>query len=137
MHGGLYLLLALTGSGALQQAADYTLGSAHWSGENPAAVWAGLAVAGLCYLLAVRDRSGSGSASVQVFRLAVAAAVAWLVAGASAGALTAGYHAAFGPTAGAAQAIPTVPRCEPAFWPVSRWLSPGPARGGAGWNSRA
>jgi hypothetical protein len=99
VHGGLYLLLALTGSGALKQSADYILGSAHWSRDNPAAVLAGLVVAALCYLLAVRDRNGSGPASVQVFRLAVAGTLAWLLAGASAGALTAGYHAAFGATA--------------------------------------
>ncbi len=100
VHGGLYLLLALTASGALKRAADYTLGSAHWSSANPGAVCAGLAVAALCYLLAVRGRGASGSASVQVFRLAVAATLAWLLAGASAGALTAGYHAVFGTAAG-------------------------------------
>jgi hypothetical protein len=100
VHGGLYLLLALTGYGALKQAAEYILGSAHWSGESPAAVWAGLVVAALCYLLAARDRSTSGSASVQVFRLAVAATLAWLLAGASAGTLTAAYHAVFGAAAG-------------------------------------
>jgi hypothetical protein len=96
VHGGLYLLLALAGSGALKQATAFTLGSAHWSGENPAPVWAGLVVAALCYLLAARDRCAAQSAGAKVFRLAVAATFAWLLAGASAGGLTAGYHAAFG-----------------------------------------
>jgi hypothetical protein len=54
----------------------------------------------LCYALAVRDREGGGSAGKQVFRLAVAATLGWLLAGASAGALIAGYHAAFGAIAG-------------------------------------
>jgi hypothetical protein len=90
----------LGGSGALKLAAAYTLGSAHWPGANPLPVWAGLAVAAACYLLAVRDGSSGGGFSIQVFRLAVAATLAWLLAAASAGALTAGYHAAFGAAAG-------------------------------------
>jgi hypothetical protein len=99
VHGGIYLLLALAGTGALKQATAFTLGSAHWSGENQAPVWIGLLAAALCYVLAVRDRSAGESASVQLFRLAVAGTLAWLAAGAAAGALTAGYHAAFGPAA--------------------------------------
>jgi len=99
VHGGIYLLLALAGTGAFRQAAAFLLGSAHWSGENLAAVWAGLLVAGLCYVLAVRDRGAGKSAGLEVFRLAVAATLAWLLAGAAAGALTAGYHAAFGAAA--------------------------------------
>ena len=55
-----------------------------------------MVVAALCYLLAARDRCAAQSAGAKVFRLAVAATFAWLLAGASAGALTAGYHEAFG-----------------------------------------
>lgn len=96
VHGGIYLLLALAGTGALKQATAFILGTAHWSDESQAAVWAGLLAAALCYVLTVRDRDTGESASIQVFRLAVAGTFAWLLAGASAGALTAGYHAAFG-----------------------------------------
>jgi hypothetical protein len=96
IHGGIYLLLALAGTGALKRATALVLGSSHWSGESQTAVWTGLLAATLCYLLAVRDRDAGESASVQVFRLAVAATFVWLLAGASAGALTAGYHATFG-----------------------------------------
>jgi hypothetical protein len=52
--------------------------------------------AGLCYLFVARARGGGGSASIQVFRLAIAGTFAWLLAGASAAALTASYHAASG-----------------------------------------
>jgi hypothetical protein len=100
VHGGIYLLLALAGTGALNEATAVTLGSAHRSADLSAAVWGGLLVAALCYALAVRDREGGGSAGRQVFRLAVAATLGWLLAGALAGALTAGYHATFGAIAG-------------------------------------
>ena len=96
VHGGIYLLLALGGTGALKQATAFVLGTAHWSGGSEAAVWAGLVTAALCYLLAARARDAGGSLSIQVFRLAVAGTFVWLLAGASAGALTAAYHAMFG-----------------------------------------
>jgi hypothetical protein len=99
VHGGIYLLLALAGTGALQQATAFVLGTAHWSAEGQAAVWSGLVTAALCYLLVARARDASGSTSLQVFRLAVAGTLVWLLAGASAGALTAAYHAAFGTSA--------------------------------------
>jgi hypothetical protein len=96
VHGGIYLLLALAGTGALKQATAFILGTAHWSDESPAAVCAGLLAAALCYLLAVHHRDAADSASLQLFRLAVAGTFAWLLAAASAGLLSAAYHAAFG-----------------------------------------
>ena len=96
VHGGIYLLLALAGTGALKQATAMVLGSAHWSSESPAAIGAGLVTAALCYLLAARDRGAGGSAGIQIFRLAVAGTFVWLLAAAASGALTAGYHATFG-----------------------------------------
>jgi hypothetical protein len=95
VHGGIYLLLALAGSGALREATALTLGAAHFSDGNTAPVWAGLLAAALCYLLAAGGRRGE-SPSLQVFRLAVAGTFAWLAAGAAAGALTSGYHAVLG-----------------------------------------
>jgi hypothetical protein len=53
VHGGLYLLLALTTSGALVQAAKFLLGEGTWPGENDVAIGAGALAAGLCYALAV------------------------------------------------------------------------------------
>jgi hypothetical protein len=100
VHGGIYLGLALVASGALHRAAAFSLGSAHWASENPMAVWAGLIVAAVCYLLAASGRGTGQSASSQVFRLAIAGVFAWLAAGALASALTAGCHSAFGATAG-------------------------------------
>jgi hypothetical protein len=98
VHGGLYLVLALAASGALHRAAGLSLGSAHGSSESPAAVWAGLGLAGICYLLALSGPDQS--ASLQVYRLAVAGIFAWLLAGALASALTAACHSAFGAAAG-------------------------------------
>jgi hypothetical protein len=98
VHGGLYLVLALAASGALHRSAEFSLGSAHWSSETTGALWTGLVVAGICYLLAV---SGPGqAASLQIHRLVVAGIFAWLLAGALASALTAGCHSAFGAAGG-------------------------------------
>ena len=94
VHGGIYLLLALAGTGALKHSTAFVLGTAHWPAESQAAVWAGLATAALCYLLAIRGPNAP--ANIQVFRLAVAGTLVWLLAGASAGALTSAYHAVFG-----------------------------------------
>jgi hypothetical protein len=95
-HGGIYLLLGLAGSGALSKAAGFILGSAHWTGDSPGALWAGLLAAALAYLLLVRGRGVREPAGAQAFRLAVAGTLAWLLAGTLAGAATSGYHAAFG-----------------------------------------
>ena len=99
VHGGLYLLLALVTSGALAQAAGFLLGEGTWPGENDVAIGAGALAAGLCYALAVHYGRGRGEWGSQVFRLAVAGTFAWLLAGISAGLLTAAYHAVFGQAA--------------------------------------
>jgi hypothetical protein len=99
VHGGLYLLLALTTSGALVQAAKFLLGEGTWPGENDVAIGAGALAAGLCYALAVHYGRGRGEWGFQAFRLAAAGTFAWLLAGISAGLLTAVYHGAFGEAA--------------------------------------
>jgi hypothetical protein len=76
VHGGIYLLVGLTASGALQAAADFVLGSAAWPGENQVALWTGFAAAAACYWLAGRW---------QLVRLVVAGAVVSLAAGLLAG----------------------------------------------------
>ena len=104
IHGGVYLLLALTFSGALEQAGDFLLGAtAAWPGEKPAAIGAGALAAAFCYLMAARHRRAErGPWSLQAFRLVVAGALVWLAAGIAAGALTTAYHALYG--AGASHA---------------------------------
>ena len=88
LHGGIYLLLALAGSGALQQAGEALLGN----GGMAPVVLATAPVAALCVWFARRS-------DAFVFRVALAAAVAWLAAGIAAGGLTAGYHALLGAAA--------------------------------------
>jgi hypothetical protein len=103
VHGAVYLLLALAGSGALHQAGHFLLGEATWTGENPAATGVGALAAAVCYLLAIRHAGAErGTWSLQAFRLVVAGALVWLIAGIAAGALTTAYHALFG--AGASHA---------------------------------
>jgi hypothetical protein len=103
VHGVIYLSLALTASGAVQEAASQLLGSALWPGQRQAALWTGLAVAAVACLLAAHYGSGDHpSWNTRVFRLAVSAGFLWLVAGVAAGILTGAYHAAFG--AGASHA---------------------------------
>jgi hypothetical protein len=87
VHGGVFLLLALVSSGALQQAGAFLLGTATWPGENPAAIAAGAMAAAFCYLLAPRH--------AQALRLVVAAALVWLAAGIAAGMLTAAVSHAY------------------------------------------
>ena len=96
VHGGIYLLLALAGSGAFQHATAMVLGAAQWPDERQAALWAGLAAAAVCYLLAARDVRGLSAWNSQTFRLVVAGTLVWMVAGAAAGVLTSAYHAGFG-----------------------------------------
>ncbi len=88
LHGGVYLLLALAGSGALREAAQSLL---EGEGLRPELV-AAAALAAICCLLTRRSASAT-------FRLAVFAALLWLLAGVSAAALTVAYHAIFGPQA--------------------------------------
>src|SRR5271157_4771231 len=96
VHGAVYLLLALVSSGALQQAGDFLLGTATWPGKQPAAIAAGALASAFCYLLAARHpRAERGTRSVQAFRLVVAGALVWLLAGIAAGGLTAGVSQAY------------------------------------------
>jgi len=96
VHGGIYLLLALTGSGALQHATALVLGAAQWPDEKQVALWAGLAAAAMCYLLAARDARSLSAWNSQTLRLVVAGTLVWMAAGAAAGVLTTAYHAEFG-----------------------------------------
>jgi hypothetical protein len=103
IHGGVYLLLALAYSGALDQAGHFLLGEATWSGENLTAIGAGALAAAVCYLLAIRHAGAErGTWSLQAFRVVVAGALLWVLAGIAAGGLTTAYHAVFG--AGASHA---------------------------------
>jgi hypothetical protein len=92
IHGGLYLLLALGVSGALQQSAELLLGSRAWSGGEPWALAVGATTAGICYLF----RAHNGEWAGHSLRMAKAASVLLLSAGILAGLLTFGYHAIFG-----------------------------------------
>jgi len=97
-HGCIYLALALATSGALSRAGAFLLGAEVHSGAQPG-LWCGAALAGLCYLLATRVAAASNGRAVRSIRIAMAGMLAWLAAGSVAGALTAGYHAAFGQAA--------------------------------------
>jgi hypothetical protein len=96
MHGGVYLLLALMLSGALSQSTRLLLGTVLWPGSVPPALWMGAAVAGASYLLAVRSsRSIGGGWNFHAFRVAMAAALVWLVLGLAAGGLVGIYRGLF------------------------------------------
>ena len=101
VHGGIYLLLALLLSGALHQAATNLLGTGFGLESIPPALWAGAAVAGVGYLLAVWSaRSVDGGWNFHAFRVGMAAVVVWLVLGLCAGSLTGLYHGVFSLAAG-------------------------------------
>jgi hypothetical protein len=101
IHGGVYLLLALLFSGALQQSARLLLGTDLWPDSIPFALWAGAALAGASYWLARRfSRSMQEGWTLRAFRVAMAAALVWLVAGVAAGSLTSAYHGLFAVAAG-------------------------------------
>jgi hypothetical protein len=100
IHGGIYLVLALALSGALQQAAGFLLGADLWPGSAPTALWTGVAVAGASYLLAVWFTPSLGGWNFRALRLAVAAVLVWVLLGLSAGGLTGIYHGLFGGAAG-------------------------------------
>jgi len=94
VHGVIYLLLGLVVSGVLEQAAEFLLGNVSPAGAGQVAVWAAIVPAAVCYRLG--SRSAVGSLPV---RLALAGTLGWLVAGLTAGVLTAGYHGLFGESA--------------------------------------
>ncbi|MGO9259578.1 MAG: hypothetical protein ACLQU1_25185 [Bryobacteraceae bacterium] len=101
VHGGIYLLLALASSGALQEATALLLGAGPWPGERQVALWTGLAATAAAYALVAhysRDdrREGHPTWNMQVFRIAVAASFVGMAAGIAAGALTGLYHLAMG-----------------------------------------
>jgi hypothetical protein len=97
VHGGIFLALALASS-ALPRAAAFLLGAEVTSPNQPA-LWAGAVVAALCYLLATRVAASRDGRTVRINRMAIAAMLAWLLAGILAGALTTAYHAVLGQTA--------------------------------------
>ena len=92
VHGGIYLLLALGTSGALEQAVALLLGSRTWAFGEQWAIWAGAAAAGICFTL------GADSAHwvARALRLVKAIALVLLSAGIAAGLLTFLYHSIFG-----------------------------------------
>jgi hypothetical protein len=101
VHGGIYLALALVLLGALHQSARFVLGTDIWPGAASAALWSGVAVAGGCYLLALRTAPvGDGGWNFHAFRVCVAALLAWVIVGLSAGILTGIYHKLFGAAVG-------------------------------------
>jgi len=87
VHGGVYLMLGLAGSGALVQAAALLLGTWSWSGAEAWPVWAGAVGAVVCCAI------GSQARWLQI---ATAAVSLWLGAGVTAGLLTFAYHVIFG-----------------------------------------
>ena len=101
IHGGIYLVLALALSGALQQSAGFLLGTDFWLDSTHAALWIGVPVAVASYLLAVRSTPAIGGGwNFQALRLALSAVLVWEVLGLSAGGLTSIYHGLVGVTAG-------------------------------------
>jgi len=87
LHGGVYLLLALAGSGVIRDAGQSLLAGEGLRMELAAATL----LAGICWLLARHSPSA--------FRLALFAMLLWLGSGVAAAALTAAYHTVFGPQA--------------------------------------
>jgi Predicted membrane protein (DUF2339) len=97
LHGGIFLLLALVSSSALEQAAGLLLGSRTWPGGAPWAIWSGALTATLCYAIGTRHGAAvTPSWSSRTLRILVAGTAVWLVAGIAAGLLTYGYHGIFG-----------------------------------------
>jgi hypothetical protein len=97
IHGGVYLVLALTGAGAFRQATSALLTVAGEHQPVEAATGAGALAALVCYAISVRRAGGRSDArSFQALRLAVAASLVWLAAGLAAMAATGAYHEIFG-----------------------------------------
>jgi hypothetical protein len=87
VHGGVYLVLGLAGSGALAQSAGLLLDSWAWSGVAAWPVWTGAIGAAVCCAIGTEARW---------LRLATAAVALWLGGGVAAGLLTFSYHIIFG-----------------------------------------
>ncbi len=97
VHGCIFLLLALTASSALEQAAGLLLGERTWPGGAPWAIWSGALTAWLCYVLGTRHGAAvTPSWSSRALRILVAGTAVLLTAGICAGLLTYGYHTIFG-----------------------------------------
>jgi hypothetical protein len=97
LHGGIFLLLALSTSSALEQGAGLLLGSRTWPGGAPWAIWSGALTACLCYAIGTRHGAAvTPSWSSRTLRILVAGTAVLLVAGIAAGLLTSAYHAIFG-----------------------------------------
>ncbi|MBS1858233.1 MAG: hypothetical protein JST11_22875 [Acidobacteria bacterium] len=94
VHGGIYLLVGLLVSGALEDASELLFGSRLWPVDPVWPILGGAATAAVCYLLAKHVHS--------VLRVAEAGVLIWLAGSIVAGLLTYCYHAAFG--AGASHA---------------------------------
>jgi hypothetical protein len=97
VHGTIFLLLALTASSALEQAAGLLLGERTWPGGAPWAIWSGVLTACLCYAIGTRHGAAvTPSWSSRTLRILVAGTAVLLVAGIAAGLLTSAYHVIFG-----------------------------------------
>jgi len=84
VHGAIYLLLAVVGSGALEQSVGLLLGGAGAISHGEWPVWISAGAAAVCYVL---------SRGVRVVH---SAALVWLAAGILAGGVTVVYHAVYG-----------------------------------------
>jgi len=133
-HGFLYLLLALGWSGALRDAGAVLLATVARPNQFGALLGAALAVALAGYALARRGaQAGKASRNRWVFDLLVVAVLVWIAAGVLAGALTAGYHAAFGASAPDAYCATLRTGVLAAAgltlaWAGARWNHPGVSR---------
>ncbi|MGD0776952.1 MAG: hypothetical protein ABSC05_29390 [Candidatus Solibacter sp.] len=97
LHGGIFLLLALSASSAFEQGAGLLLGSRTWPGGAPWAIWSGALTAVLCYAIGTRQGAAvTPSWSSRALRILVAGTAVLLVAGIAAGLLTSAYHQIFG-----------------------------------------
>jgi hypothetical protein len=97
VHAGVYLLLALAHSGALEQPARFLLGSDVWPGVAATGLGMGTVVAVATYLLALRSARTIGEAwNFRTLRLGLAVMLTWEVLGVAAGGLTGTLHALSG-----------------------------------------
>jgi hypothetical protein len=97
IHGGIYLLLALFGSGSIYAAAAFLLGSVVWPGDRAAALWLGAAAAAASYALSLRFAGRQKETwNTVAFRVVLAATSVWMFSGIAAGAFTGLYHFWFG-----------------------------------------
>jgi hypothetical protein len=94
VHGGIYLLVGLLVSGALEDASELLFGSRLWPVAPAWPILGGAATAAICYLLARHVHSA--------LRVAEAGVLIWLAGSIVAGLLTFAYHTVFG--AGASHA---------------------------------